>query len=417
MRAKYVLSGIFLCMIIGCMFWAVYSFAANQADKHNVREDREINIDWERLYPFEKGIKRVTKQKETLYEYVKRKCEDYSSRNFFGYYSIVEYAKQYENVVAWNMVHVSDYNAVVKLHDDYLTTYQLSEDVTENARSTIELSEYCRKNGIEFFYANFPAKICIYEDKDVSGILDFTNQNADKFLAMLNASGVKYYDFRKMLHDDGMKHHEAFYVTDHHWKAETGLWAARHILKILRDDYNWDVNPDVLNPERFDYVIYPEWFLGSQGKKVTLSQTKPDDFTMIYPKFETHIHYEIPSKEINTDGNFSVTLNMKQIEKKDYYHLSPYHAYSYGDIALIKCENYLIRNGKKILVIHDSFSDCVLPFLSTGNQNVDAIDLRHFTGSLKSYITKHKPDLIAVMYNSGIPANKTYPAIRLYDFK
>ena len=427
-KTAYVTSIIFLCVITGLMFSAVCVYATKKANDFIIPSDEEITsneikIDWEKLYPFESGdVKKETKREnifERMYSHVKEKCEEYSSKRLVAYDSIVDVSKMYEETVQWNITPFYEYNGVVKLRDGYLTSYVKSVDITANAESTIELSEFCRQRGIEFFYANLPTKICVSEDKNISGVLDFANQNADRFLAMLNASGVRNYDFRKLLHEDGMNHHEAFYVTDHHWKAETGLWAARHILRILRDDYGYDVNPDVLNPDRFDYVIYPEWFLGSRGKKITLERTKPDDFSMIYPKFDTHLHYEIPDKEINTSGDFSVVYDFGQVKEKNYYHKSPYHAYSYGDRALIRSKNNVIKNRKRLLIIHDSFSDCMLPFLSLSIQNVDSIDMRHFTGSLRNYISQHKPDLIAVIYNSGMTSARMNFEMHnsIYDFR
>lgn len=425
-KPAYVVSCLFLCVIIGLMFSAVYAAAKKINDKMNPDEKKsEIKIDWEAMYPFESAkrepVRRVTLI-EKAYNYVKEKCNNYSSKHLIGYDGIVESAKAYEEAAGWNMASVFDYNAVVKLHDGYLTTYVESRDITKNAKSTIELAEFCRERGIEFFYANLPTKICIHEDRNISGVLDFANQNADRFLAMLDDAGVRNYDFRKLLHDDGMKHHEAFYVTDHHWKAETGLWAARHILRILRDDYGYDVNPDVLNPDRFDYVIYPEWFLGSHGKKITLAKTKPDDFTIIHPKFETHMHYEIPSVGIKTSGDFSITYDMKSVESKNYYNKNPYGAYNHADRPLIRTENIIINNGNKILVIHDSVSNCVLPFIALDIQCVVSIDLRHFTGSLKNFIAQEKPDMIVVMYYATVPGRDAgvFPsetAKKFYDFR
>ena len=427
-KAEYITSGIFLCVIIGLMFSAVYVFASKKIDKLT-SDEPEIKIDWEALYPFEdtngKSVKSLRKETliEKAYAYIKKKFGDYSSEKLPGYHNIVESAKQYENAVKWNMASMSDYNAVVKLHDGYLTTYMSSRDITENANVTIELAEFCRQRGIEFFYANLPTKICVSEDKNISGVLDFANQNADRFLAMLDDAGVRNYDFRKLLHEDGINHHEAFFVTDHHWKPETGLWAARHILKILRDDYGYDVNPDVLNPDRFDYVIYPEWFLGSQGKKVTLARTKPDDFTMIYPKYETYLHYEIPSRGINTSGDFTVTYDMKHVESKDYYHKNPYAAYNHGDMPLIRMDNAKVRNNKKILIVHDSVSNCVVPFISLGVQNICSMDLRAFSGSIKKFIAMEKPDAVIIIYYGTIPGRDAVTKLaretdnKFYDFR
>lgn len=411
-KPAYVVSCLFLCVIIGLMCSAVCVYAAKKANNLiNQPEEitNEIKIDWEVLYPFEigniKNTKKETKRKnifERIYLHVKLKCDECSSKELIGYNSIVDTAKIYEEIIQWNITPFYEYNGVVKLRDGYLTSYTASTDITENALSTIDIADFCRQRGIEFFYANLPVKICVSEDRNISGVLDFSNQNADRFLAMLDNAGVRNYDFRKLLHDDGMNHHEAFYVTDHHWKAETGLWAARHVLKLLRDDYGWNVNPDVLNPDRFDYVIYPEWFLGSQGKKIKLERTHPDDFTMIYPKFKTHIHYEIPGKEIDTSGDFTITYSMESVETKDYYNKNPIGAYNHGDRSLIKIENLLNSNGKKILIVHDSFSNMVIPFMAMDIQYIHSIDIRHFKGSIRSYMSKHKPDLLIVAYHSGI---------------
>jgi LmbE family N-acetylglucosaminyl deacetylase len=41
----------------------------------------------------------------------------------------------------------------------------------------------------------------------------------------------------------------------------------------------------------------------------------------------------------------------------------------------------------------------VISCLALAEKNIDAIDLRHFTGSVKKYIEESKPDLVIVMYN------------------
>ena len=418
MKPERFTAKVFLCVIMGMMMFSVLSFAVKK-----VNNLTEVKIDWEKLYPFEDRETHSAKpEKESLYEYVKHGLEGYTSEALLRYYSIVEVAKKYEDIVRWNMSPVFDYNAVVRLKDGYLTTYQVSLDVAPAAEAVKNFADFCAERGIDFMYINFPTKICVSEDKEISGVLDFANQNADKFLAMLTEYGVRNYDFRERLHAAGMNHHEAFYVTDHHWKAETGLWAAGEILKILRDDLSWDVKPEILRPENFEYVIYPEWFLGSQGKKVTLARVKPDNFTMIYPKFDTQLHIEIPIVNVNVSGDLTSFYDMEQVKNKDYYNLSSYHTYSYGDQALITADNKLALNTKRLLVIHDSFSDCVIPFLSLGVSHLDAIDLRHFTGSLRTFIETVKPDAVIVEYYAGRPGRYTSSSTakkhkNLYDFK
>ena len=416
MKPERFTAKVFLCVIIGMMVLAPVSLVVKQVSKLTDNVTRKIiTVEWEKLYPFVDGIHRSEQSKKSLYEYVKQKLEDYTSQYFIGYHSIVEASIRYKDAVAWNMSPVYEYNSVMRLHDGYLSNYTISKDIVPNAEAVKSLADFCSEKGIEFLYINFPAKICKSEDKEISGVLDFSNKNADRFLAMLEGAGVRYYDFRKTLHEDGMKHHESFFITDHHWKPETGLWASRHILEILKDDLNWNVEPDILSPKNFEYIIYRKWFFGSQGKRATLSNTMLDDFTVIYPKFRTLIKLNVPDAGLEEEGDLSITYEygIKDIEHRDIYSRNPYTIYSYADRPLIRIENKLIKNGKRLLVIHDSFSKCVIPFIALGIQHTDAIDLRFFTGSVRTFIETVKPDAVIIQYHSAAPGSEG----NFYDFR
>ena len=203
-----------------------------------------------------------------------------------------------------------------------------------------------------------------------------------------------------------MSHHEAFFVTDHHWKPETGLWAAKKILEFLHKDYGWQVNSEVLNSENFKSVIYHNKFLGSQGKKVTLMRSEPEDISLLYPNAKTLFEYKIPDMGINTSGDFSITYDITQIKGKNFYNENPYAAYNYADRPLIKIKNILTGCGKKLLIVHDSCFNCVIPFLAMDIREINAIDVRLFNGSLQTYIKHNKPDMLIISYHSGVPGTK-----------
>ena len=426
MKAKKFTAAFFLSMIVIFMCLTPVSLVIKQVNKKAEAENEErilsifkSSIDWEKLYPFDEyaykhdEIPQNDSNKETLFSYVKRKIDDYSSKYFIGRLKAIEAAKTYEETLGWNIVSVYEYNGVTKLHDGYLTGINPKADPSSNAASVIDLADWCNNKDIDFLYINAPNKICASDDADVSGTLDFSNQNADKFLELLNEGGVRAYDLRKILHQDGIKHHEAFFITDHHWKPETGLWAAKHILEFLRNDYAWNIDPEILNPDKFEHVVYPEWFLGSQGKKFMLSRTKPDDFTMLYPKYDTMLHYEIPDRNIDLSGDFSVVYNMPSVSSKDYYHKNPYGAYNRGNHALTKIHSRLSSNDRRILVLHDSFGNCVVPFLALSIGHTEEIDLRSFNGSVRKYIEVNHPDAVAVMYYSAVTGGNS----KMYDFR
>lgn len=390
-------------MIFTCLVFAGILIRAADRLTTPLNDVNDVNIDWRKLSLFKDSANYVPEPKVSLFTYIKDKIEKYTSDKIAGNLIIIQASRSYEELIGWNIAVFNEYNPIIKLKDGYLHSLIESKDVSENAESIRELHKFCRDLGIEYAYINFPVKICTYEDRGISGILDYSNQNADRLLDAISKAGVKCYDFRKILHEDGINHHKAFFRTDHHWKPETGLWAAKHILEFLRDDYGWEVDPEILNPDKFEHKIYPEWFLGSQGKKLTLARTKPDDFTILYPKFRTMMHFEVPMHEIDASGDFSVTYNMKHAERKDYYALNTYAAYKYADQPLTRIHNMLNHDGKKILFIHDSMSNCVIPFIALG---IEYIDETGFALNIKKYIKFSKPDMVITAYYSANAGKK-----------
>ena len=371
-----------------------------------------VKIDWEKLYPFPisvsgnfTSVNHYTAKAGFIDAYKKRvqsiedKTDTYVTDYLIGYKKIVELANKYEDIIQWSYASYQEYNGTIKLSDGQLTSYVELRDINGAADSTITFANYCSKKNIDFIYIQAPYKISEIQDKSISGVVDFSNQNADALIGRLRQEGIDVYDFRSQIDAEGLNHHSLFYRTDHHWLAETGMWASRHILEYLSQQYGYDVDSAWLDQERFTSRFYPSWFLGSQGKKVTLSVTTPDDFSLFYPAYDTSMHFSIPDAAVDLDGDFSIIYNMEQVNEIDYYEKNPYGAYMYGDHALAQFENHLASNDIRLLFIHDSFGDCVLPFVSLGVKYVDSLDIRHFTGSVQSFIEENRPDVVIVLYN------------------
>lgn len=412
---------IFICVIIYFMISALGVFGSTLIDKARgvivVKPDR-----FAELYPFDdmqvesyknfidimqdKIHKAVTEKVDIR----KKKIEAYTTDKLIGYMTFTELAKSYEALINWNVNSIAEYNNIVELADGYFSGIAEKRDVNYSAENTIRLANFCAERNIKFLYANAPAKICVSEDANISGKIDFVNQNADEFLKILENNNINYLDFRKILHDENLGHHAAFFRTDHHWLPSASLWAARHILNYLKHEYKYDVKPEILDSKNFKVVTYPKWFLGSQGKKVTLARAEPDDFDLIYPKFKTSLHFEnfIDGKDITGDFE-SLMYDMKYFNEVNYYEDNVHAAYPIG-AAEVRYNN-LADNNLKILFIHDSFGNTVIPFLTLAVKQLDVLDLRVFTGSVKSYIKQHAPDCVIVLYNSDMIGNSQTPDV------
>lgn len=393
--------------------------------------DDEMELDWETQYPFTaetpddivETVENINEDKEeeqkvTALDKLKHKLNLYVSDDLFEYKQIVEAAGRYDRLIGWNLHNYAEYNSVSKLDDGYLAVFKEEVDVTEPVESLTDFYQFCSEQDISFLYVQAPGKIGKYVDLDISGKLDFSNQNMDQLIGRLNQNQVPVLDIRELLKDeDQQSYHAKFYRTDHHWRTETGLWAAKQILHELNSSAHLEADETLLDTDRFTFEKYENWFLGSQGKKVTLAQTEPDDFCMIYPKYETLLRCVIPSRNFDETGDFSVTYNMRQMDKKDYYERNPYGAYNHNGSAYTEYFNEEKGKQGKILFIGDSFEDCVVPFLALTVQNVNVLDLREFDGSVRSYVEENKPDAVVVMYNpSSLNEIDWTTHISTYDF-
>ncbi|MGN0940949.1 MAG: DHHW family protein [Selenomonadaceae bacterium] len=393
----------------------------------------EIHIDWAKLYPFEysatenktKSNKSTSTEVQKFNEFVthchstknritgiEKKIGDWTNIYFWNYMVSVKCYNLYKKTICWDISRTKEYNSVVVMPDGQLVSFNPRVDTSWKINAVKSLSDKCHESGINFLMVLAPSKIARSET-DYAGKLDFSNQNGDEFVTGLREYGVDVIDIRDEIETAGFEQHQLFYKTDHHWTASTARWASSKILDYMNNHYGYDADISLLDPIRYDKTTYPSNFLGSRGKKVTLAMTTKDDFSLYYPKFQTAIHISIPSLSVSKDGDFSVVYDMSRLNNLSYW------TYSYGDNALTSMENRLKADGKKALIVKDSFALTAMPFLILGMEKIQGIDLRYFTGSLLSYIKSEQPDTVIVLYNiENLTAeNKNNSHTAFFDFR
>jgi hypothetical protein len=336
-------------------------------------------------------------------ERLKGKVEKYTTESLVARVFFVESAVRIENALGWTLN-----DDAVDLGGGFITQLVEQRDAGPGADGLADLHGFLSPLNIGLLYVQSPHKIS--KGDVIIGINDFSNANSDALLAALGTRHIPYLDLRETILQEGLDHHSLFYKTDHHWKAETGLWASNVIAAYLNAHNGFSIDTALFSPDRFRYEVYEKWFLGSIGRKVTLIRADPEDCALIYPKEEADISFQIPSWNIDTRGGFDVIYDYRHVAMKDYYNHIPYSAYTYADNALITIHNHKRLDGKKVLFIKDSFVNVVAPFFALGVEYVDVLDLRHFNGSVKNYIEQTKPDIVIVMYNPGVDSN-------MFDFR
>ena len=75
-----------------------------------------------------------------------------------------------------------------------------------------------------------------------------------------------------------------------------------------------------------------------------------------------------------------------------------YKVFLGGNDAEIKIHTDL-ENGRRLLVIKDSYANCFVPFAAEQFEDVFLLDLRYFNGSVKQYLENHEITDVLVLYN------------------
>lgn len=57
------------------------------------------------------------------------------------------------------------------------------------------------------------------------------------------------------------------------------------------------------------------------------------------------------------------------------------------------------KNGRRLLIVKDSFANALVPFLIGDCESIHLIDLRYYRGSLEDYISQREINEFLILYN------------------
>lgn len=298
---------------------------------------------------------------------------------------------------------------VFKMSNGQLTYEYPDCDMGYAAEEVTGLSRFCEEKGIEFAYVQLPCKA--YDDKLMPpGTHTYGYADSDELIAAIKENGVEVLDLREEIEREGFDIPELFFRTDHHWKPSTALWAASVIAGRLSETVDgYDYDSAKYDPDNYKTKLYEDWFLGSLGRRVGSLYGGVDDFEVITPRFDTDFHLYTESqaadgKQKNKDGSFKKALmKLSYVKKKDYFSNLTYFTYMGNEYRLATVTNRLADNDKRILMLRDSFSCTLLPYLSLSAGEITAIDMRyHKKLKIKEYIENNDFDAVIIAYNPSM---------------
>ncbi len=192
--------------------------------------------------------------------------------------------------------------------------------------------------------------------------------------------GNSYFDVTSVLQKH--KDEELYYKTDHHWKTLAAFY-------VYQD---WAQMQGFTVPDISDYEIdtVSESFQGTIQSKLGI-QTKGDTIELFLPKNDIGYTVQIGSSKETKNSLYDYSM----LDTKDKY--AVYFGGNYASIN-ITTEN---KNGRKALVIKDSYANCFVPFMLGEFEEIDMLDLRYTNQSLSHLIESCGYTDVLVLYNAA----------------
>ena len=280
----------------------------------------------------------------------------------------------------------SENDGIAKGGDGYLfdKTLGCGTHLSQNISAITNFAKEASAKNREVFITVAPTSVWINEDKLPCGmpVLDeeLCSDLLDKSLA---ASDISADIHNVKLYDELMQHHDEalYYKTDHHWTTKAAGYAYAKIME--------EMGLEPQNIEAFEMHEVGD-FYGTSYAKYKGVGIGPDTIT----------YYDVPIEELKLEKGSVNTLY--DCDKFDTY--DKYAAFMYGNDGFYEvktgahsAENR--ENGADLIILKDSYANCLIPYLAMNFNDIMVVDLRYFGGSLSQIIDDNANAKILLMYN------------------
>lgn len=179
----------------------------------------------------------------------------------------------------------------------------------------------------------------------------------------------------------GQHANEAIYFrTDHHWTPLGAYYASSVFTEMAGVGFD-DISK--FREER------REGYLGTMYKYSNYSPTllnNPEDFVAYYPDASYEVTYynaaDLRSSPREHEGGFFWEIGDNQKS-------SWYSTYIRGDSYSVKAVSDDCKNGRKLLIVKDSYGNALAPYMLKGFEEIYIVDARQYTRSLKETIEEY----------------------------
>ncbi|MBQ3528568.1 MAG: hypothetical protein IJA52_08460 [Clostridia bacterium] len=195
----------------------------------------------------------------------------------------------------------------------------------------------------------------------------------EKIYGMLD-SNIDTIDVRELFDDP-----ELYYNTDHHWTSKGAYLAYKSYMESINTEYR----------EESDFEIEPVAdFYGSTYSRAALWLTKPENLEF------WHGSENITVTNGESDKSNSGVFYRDRLKETD-----KYTVFLDGNHSIVRINNPDALNKETLLVVRDSYTNCLGGFLSESYENVILVDLRYYKKPVSELCVEENVDRVLVCYS------------------
>ncbi|MBQ3545575.1 MAG: hypothetical protein IJA34_11435 [Lachnospiraceae bacterium] len=229
---------------------------------------------------------------------------------------------------------------------------------------------------IPVYFSLIPGAVSIWDDK-LPENANVCNQKEliDEIYSKVECETIDNYSVLKEHKDEYI-----FYKTDHHWTSLGAYYGHKAVLDAF------DIKAKDLDECTKECVS--DEFYGTVYSSSGVRWVKPDEID-IYVSDEDKVVNKVVGSNL-IDGVF---YDYEKLKVKDKYSF-----FFGGNTPLLKITSNC-DNGKKLLVIRDSYSDSEVPFLTEHFSEIYLMDLRYYKFGVQYFLSQFDVDAILVNYS------------------
>ncbi len=209
------------------------------------------------------------------------------------------------------------------------------------------------------------------------------DEDISKISSTLSKDKIGFVDLRERFKSEYKNGSQLYYKTDHHWTTKGAYTGYQELCKAL------GVTP--IDDSTLKKDSYPN-FYGTTYSSSGFWLTPPDNIEIWSNPNNSSKNISVKITEgsnVKTSGSMYFTDHLKEDDK--------YPVFIDGNHALTEITNTNAKNGT-ILLIKDSFSHSLAPFLAENYSKVVLVDLRYYKESVSQLVSTYNPEQVVVLY-------------------